>query len=49
MKDLPASVKCLIPFATWFEKHPKVMNVILWAEAIALLYVIFTYDFTTRI
>lgn len=47
--EIPMSIRCILPFAGWLNKHPKVFNAILIIEAIALAYVVFTYDFTTRI
>jgi len=35
-------------FFMWMEKYPRLSNVILWIEAIALAWVVFTYDFTTN-
>lgn len=49
MEKLPTSVRALIPFASWFDRHPVLMNVILWIEAIALLYAVLMYDFTTNL
>ena len=47
--EIPMSIRCIVPFAGWLNKHPKVFNAILIIEAIILAYVVFTYDFTTRI
>ncbi len=33
---------------TWMERHHKLANAILWIEAIALAWAVFTYDFTTN-
>ena len=33
----------------WIERHPKTATILLWLQFIALAYVVFTYDFTTRI
>ena len=47
--EIPMSIRCILPFAGWLNKHPKVFNAILIIEAIILAYVVLTYDFTTRI
>ena len=47
--EIPMSIRCILPFAGWLNKHPKLTNTILIIEAIALAYVVLTYDFTTRI
>ena len=47
--EIPMSIRCILPFAGWIARHPKITNAILIIEAIALAYVVFTYDFTTRI
>lgn len=47
--EIPMSIRYIVPFAGWLNKHPKVFNTILIIEAIALAYVVFTYDFTTKI
>lgn len=47
--EIPMSVRCIVPFAGWMKRHPKLTNAILIIEAIALAYVVFTYNFTTRI
>lgn len=39
----------MVYFFSWMEKHQTLANVILWVEAIALAWVVFTYDFTTNI
>ena len=47
--EIPMSIRCIVPFAGWMARHPKIVNAILIIEAIALAYVVFTYNFTTRI
>ena len=45
--EIPASVRCIIPFAGWIDRHPVITNIILIAGAIALFWMVLTYDFTT--
>lgn len=33
---------------SWVAKHEKLATFILWVEAIAFAWVVFTYDFTTN-
>lgn len=33
----------------WLDRHPRTAAALLWLQAAALAYVVFTYDFTTRI
>lgn len=33
----------------WMDRHPRTAAALLWLQAAALAYVVFTYDFTTRI
>ena len=33
----------------WIDRHPRAASVLLWLQLAALVYVVFTYDFTTRI
>lgn len=33
----------------WIDRNPRTAAVLLWIEAAALMYAVFTYDFTTRI
>jgi hypothetical protein len=47
--EIPMSIRCIVPFAKWMEKHPVLSNIILIIEAIALMYVVLTYNFTTHI
>ena len=47
--EIPMSIRCIIPFASWLNKHPKVFNTILIIEAIALMIAVITYNFTTKI
>ena len=46
--DIPLSVRCIVPFAGWMSRHPKLTNLIIVIELLALAYVAFTYDFTTN-
>jgi hypothetical protein len=47
--EIPMSVRCIIPFAGWLEKHPRISTLIYIIEAIAMMYMVLTYDFTTHI
>ena len=47
--EIPMSIRCIVPFAGWMARHPKIVNAILIIEEIILEYVVFTYDFKTRI
>jgi hypothetical protein len=33
----------------WIDRHPRTAAALLWLSAAALMYAVFTYDFTTRI
>ena len=33
----------------WIDEHPRTAAALLWLSAVALMYAVFTYDFTTRI
>lgn len=33
----------------WIDEHPRMTSALLWLSAAALMYAVFTYDFTTRI
>ena len=35
-------------FLMWSEKHPRLTNILIWTEAVALAWAVFTYDFTTN-
>ena len=47
-EEIPASVRCIIPFAGWLEKHPMVFRLILIIESLALIWAVTTYEFTTK-
>ena len=32
----------------WIDEHPRMTSALLWLSAAALMYAVFTYDFTTR-
>lgn len=36
-------------FLQWMENHKKMSDFILWLEIIALIWAVFTYNFTTNI
>lgn len=33
----------------WIDEHPRTSSALLWLMSAALVWVVFTYDFTTRI
>lgn len=33
----------------WIDEHPRTAAALLWLSAAAIVYAVFTYDFTTRI
>jgi len=33
----------------WIDEHPRMAAALLWLMAAALMYAVFTYDFSTRI
>lgn len=33
----------------WMDRHPRAAAVILWLQAIALAYAVFSYNFTTTL
>ena len=47
--EIPFEIRCIVPFAGWMVRHPKIVNAIIIIEAIALAYVVMTYNFTTKI
>lgn len=42
-------IRDIIPFADWMDSHPRIANFILWLMAIALMYAVVNYEFTTTI
>lgn len=36
-------------FLQWMNNHKKLSDIILWLEIIALIWAVFTYNFTTNI
>jgi len=36
----------LAPLLEWMDRHPKTAAALLWLQALALAYVVFTYRFT---
>ncbi len=47
--QVPAELKFIVPFVGWMEKYPKLANIILVLELIALALAAFFYDFTTTL
>lgn len=47
--NTPAELGALAPLFAWTDRHPRAAAALLWLMAAALVYVVFTYDFTTRI
>ena len=46
VSDLPDEIRYCVPFAGWMDRHPVLTNALLILMAIALAWVIFTYEFT---
>ena len=46
VSDLPDEIRYCVPFAGWMNRHPVLTNTLLVLMAIALAWVIFTYEFT---
>lgn len=37
----------IAPFFKWMDRHPTLSNVLLYIEALAAMYAVFNYHFTT--
>lgn len=46
--QIPADLKFMIPMVGWMTKYPKLANIVIVIELIALALVAFFYDFTTN-
>jgi len=46
VSDLPDEIRYCVPFAGWMDRHPLITNGLLILMAIALLWIILTYEFT---
>ena len=47
--NTPAELRelgALAPLFAWTDRHPRAAAVLLWIMAAALVYVVFTYNFT---
>lgn len=47
--NTPAELRelgALAPLFAWTDRHPRTAAVLLWLMAAALVYVVFTYNFT---
>ena len=47
--NTPAELRelgALAPLFAWTDRHPRAASVLLWLMAAALVYVVFTYEFT---
>lgn len=47
--NTPAELRelgALAPLFAWLARHPRTSSALLWAMAAALVYVVFTYNFT---
>lgn len=47
--NTPAELRelgALAPLFAWTDRHPRAASVLLWLMAAALVYVVFTYNFT---
>ena len=48
--NTPAELRelgALAPLFAWTDRHPRAASVLLWLMAAALIYAVFTYDFTS--
>ena len=49
INDTPAELRelgALAPLFAWTDRHPRTASALLWLMAAALVYVVFTYNFT---
>lgn len=49
INDTPAELRelgALAPLFAWTDRHPRAAAALLWLMAAALVYVVFTYNFT---
>ena len=44
--NIPMEIRMIVPFAAWLYRHPTIANIIIGIMALALAWVIFTYEFT---
>jgi hypothetical protein len=47
--EIPMEIRMIVPFAEWLDRHPTCFNLILWLMGAALVYTVWTYDFTTSL
>ena len=47
--NIPAEFGPLGYLFRLIDEHPRMTSALLWLSAVALVYAVFTYDFTTRI
>lgn len=46
-QELMKEFGLMAPLFIWVKRHKTLTDVILWLEIIALMWVVFTYNFTT--
>lgn len=47
-QELTKEFGLMAPLFIWVKRHKTLTDVILWLEIIALMWVVFTYNFTTN-
>lgn len=48
-QDIPMEIRCIVPFAAWIARHPRLSNILIVLGIITLFWVALNYNFTTRI
>ena len=44
--QIPMEIRLIVPFAGWIERHPRLSNLLIVIGLLALVWVVFTYEFT---
>ena len=44
--DIPMEIRLIVPMAGWIERHPRLSNWLIVIGLLAMVWVVFTYDFT---
>jgi len=46
--EVPDSVKIIIPFAEWLDRHPVITNILIAIGVAAMVFVALTYEYTAN-
>ena len=45
-EDIPMEIRLIVPMAGWIERHPRLSNWLIVIGLLAMMWVVFCYDFT---